>query len=278
MRLGVSTYSYWHFEGPRLPLREYLRRAYEDGFAGVEVLVDHVESRARSYLKEVRRFAFEHGLEIYAVALHNNFVRPDPAEREAEVKRVVEWLNVAYELGADVVRVDSGRWGTVKSFDELMARRGVEPPLEGYSEDDAVEWVVDCLYRCLDAAEELGVIVGLENHWGLTTRAETMLKIVRRVSSRWFGVVMDTGNFVHDTYSELEAIAPYAVMVHAKTYFGGGVWYTLDLDYGRIFGMLRRHGFKGWVSLEYEGREDYSSGVRKSRELLMRYVGGGTCG
>lgn len=273
MRLGVSTYSYWHFKGPKLPLKEYLRWAYDDGFEGVEVLVNHVEAKSKNYLKEIRRFAFEHSLKIYAVALHNNFVKPNPAERMAQVNYIVEWLNVAHGLGADIVRINSGRWGTVKSFDELMARRGIEPPLEGYSEDDAIEWVVECIYWCLDVAEDLGVILGLENHWGLTTRAETMLKILKRVDSKWFGAIMDTGNFIYDTYNELEAIAPYTVMVHAKTYFGGGVWYTLDLNYGRIFDILRRHGFRGWVSLEYEGREDCASGVKRSRELLSHVSG-----
>lgn len=272
MRLGISTYSYWHFKGPKLPLKDYIEMAWRDGFDGVEVLVNHVESRSRSYLRGIRRLTLEYGIPVYALAIHNNFVKTDPAEREAQVKYVVEWLEAAYELGASIVRINSGRWGTVKSFDELMARRGVEPPIEGYSEEDAVGWVVDCIYRCLDRAEELGVTLGLENHWGLTTRAKTMLKILRRVNSRYFGAIMDTGNFVYDTYSELEAIAPYTVMVHAKTYFGGGEWYTLDIDYERVFGILRSAGFKGWVSLEYEGKEDYATGIRKSRELLLKHV------
>ena len=274
MRLGVSTYSFWHFRGPKLPLREYVRKAWEHGFEGVEVLVNDVESRAKSYLKGVKRVAFDYGLDIYGLALHNNFVKPSLVEREEQVKYVLDWLDAAHELGVKIVRINSGRWGTIKSFDELMARKGIEPPLEGYKEDDAVEWVVDCIYRCLDKAEDLGIILGLENHWGLTTRAEAMMKILERVESKWFGVIMDTGNFIYDTYRELEMIAPYTVMVHAKTYFGGGVWYTLDIDYDKVFNMLERVGFNGWVSLEYEGREDYDSGVRKSRELLLKYVKG----
>lgn len=275
MRLGVSTYSYWHFKGPKLPLRKYVEMAWRHGFEGVEILVNHVESRARSYLKGIRRLAFSYGLDIYGLALHNNFVKPSPVERDEQVKYVLEWLDAAHALGAKIVRINSGRWGTVRSFDELMARRGVEPPIEGYGEEDAVGWVVDCMYRCLDRAEDLGVVLGLENHWGLTTRAETMLEIVRRVDSRWLGVIMDTGNFIEDTYRQLEMIAPYTVMVHAKTYFGGGVWYTLDIDYGKVFEILRGVSFNGWVSLEYEGREEYESGVKKSRELLLKYVKGG---
>ncbi len=33
---------------------------------------------------------------------------------------------------------------------------------------------------------------------------------------------MDTGNFIERTYEQLEKIAPYTVLVHAKTYIGGG--------------------------------------------------------
>ena len=272
LRLGISTYSFWHFKGPKLPLKEYVKRAWEHGFDGVEVLVDHVESRAKSYLKEIKRTAFSYGLDVYALSIHNNFVKPNPVERGEQVEYVLEWLEAAYTLGAKIIRMNSGRWGTVRSFDELMARRGIEPPIEGYGEEDAIGWVVDCIYRCLDKAEDLGVILGLENHWGLTTRAETMVRIIERVESRWFGVIMDTGNFIYDTYRELEMIAPYTVMVHAKTYFGGGVWYTLDIDYDKVFEILRRAGFTGWVSLEYEGREEYDEGIRKSRELLSKYL------
>lgn len=273
MRLGVSTYSYWHFRGPKLSLAEYLKAAYEDGFTGVEVLVNHVESKAQSYLRKIKRRAFELGLDIYALALHNNFVKPETEERQKQVSYVLEWLDIASALGVSIVRINSGRWGTIRSFDELMRARGIEPPIEGYMEDDAIDWVVDCIYQCLDKAESLGIILGLENHWGLTTRAETMLKIVKRVESKWFGVIMDTGNFLYDTYRELEMIAPYTVMVHAKTYFGGGEWYTLNLDYSKIFEILRKVNFTGWVSLEYEGREEAREGVKKSRELLLKYVG-----
>ena len=49
---------------------------------------------------------------------------------------------------------------------------------------------------------------------------------------------MDTGNFLEDPYDKLEQIAPKTVFVQAKTYYGGGEWYTLDLDYKRIAKIL----------------------------------------
>jgi sugar phosphate isomerase/epimerase len=88
------------------------------------------------------------------------------------------------------------------------------------------------------------------------------------IDSPWLGVTMDTGNFLEDPYEQLEMLAPRTVFVQAKTYYGGVTWYTLDLDYDRIAAMLRRHGHPGFVSLEFEGREDPRTAIPKSLALL----------
>ncbi len=84
---------------------------------------------------------------------------------------------------------------------------------------------------------------------------------------------MDTGNFLEDPYSKLEAIAPRTVYVQAKTYHGGGEWYTLDLDYKRIAHLLAKAGYTGFVSLEMEGREDPDLAVPKSVKMLREAFG-----
>ncbi len=66
----------------------------------------------------------------------------------------------------------------------------------------------------------------------------------------------------------MEKLAPHATIVQAKTYYGGGVWYTLDLDYKRIAGILRKAGFTGYVSLEMEGKEAAATAVSKSLAVL----------
>ena len=155
-----------------------------------------------------------------------------------------------------MVRLNSGRWKTIKSFDELMKVKGDEPPLPGHTDAEAFQWCIESIEACLPTAEKEGVMLALENHWGLTTRPENLLRIYQGIRSPWFGVNLDTGNFAGDPYAGLELLAPHAVIVQAKTYYGGGEWYTLDLDYPRIAGILRKAGFKGWVSLEMEGKED----------------------
>jgi sugar phosphate isomerase/epimerase len=79
---------------------------------------------------------------------------------------------------------------------------------------------------------------------------------------------MDCGNFLADPYPKLRAIAQHTALVHAKTYHGGGEWYTLDLDYTRVRDILAEVGFDGYVSLEFEGKEDAHTAVPKSIEML----------
>jgi sugar phosphate isomerase/epimerase len=74
---------------------------------------------------------------------------------------------------------------------------------------------------------------------------------------------MDTGNFLSSPYAALELMAPRAIFVQAKTYYGGGEWYTLELDYKRIADILAKVGYHGYVSLEFEGKEDPHTAVPK---------------
>ena len=112
--------------------------------------------------------------------------------------------------------------------------------------------------------------MGLENHWGLGRTAAGLLRIYNAVHSPWLKITMDTGNFLEDTYSQMEQIAPHAILVQAKTYFGGGEWYTLDIDYGRVARILQNAGFHGYISLEFEGKENSATGVPKSLEVLRK--------
>ena len=87
------------------------------------------------------------------------------------------------------------------------------------------------------------------------------------------GALMDTGNFLENPYEKLVAIAPKTVFVQAKTYPGGGEWYTLDLDYPRIARILADVGYSGWVSLEMEGKEAAGTAVPKSIAQLRKAFG-----
>ena len=271
--LAVSTYSYWHFKTEKYPIERVIEHAASLGFEGVEILHRQMTDETPAYVNGLKRAAFRNGLALPMLSIHQDFVDPDPAARQKDVEHTKHCLELAARLGCPVVRLNSGRWNSIKSFDDLMEVKGDEPPLPGHKDDEAYEWCIAAIEACLPTAEKEGVMLALENHWGLTTRPENLLRIYKAVKSPWLGINLDTGNFPGDPYAGLELLAPHAVIVQAKTYYGGGEWYTLDLDYPRIASILRKAGFAGWVSLEMEGKEDPLVAVPKSYDVLRQAFG-----
>lgn len=270
MRFGVSTYSFWQFRAGGYPVEKAVENAARMGFDGVEVLERQLGNEVTTArLHAIRRQALTLGVDLYAVSTHQDFVHPNKEDRQRNIDTTIRSLEVAAELGANVIRINSGRWKTIPTFDGLMDANGVEPPLSGYSDDDAFKWVIDSIEALVPEAEKRGVILGLENHWGLTYSAAGVKRIVSNFSSPYVGVIMDTGNFRQNSYEQLEQLAEMKpVLVHAKTYYGGGKWYTLDIDYARVNSILAGQAYRGYVSLEMEGQEEPEVAVPKSLALF----------
>ena len=159
------------------------------------------------------------------------------------------------------------------SFDELMANKGIEPRLPGHTDDEGFNWVNDSFAELCKRAEKLGVVMGLENHWGLGREASGVIRVIKAVNSPWLRATLDTGNFLENMYPQMEALAPYAVLVQAKTYPGGGEWYSLEIDNSRVAEILRKAGYRGYISLEMEGKEDPATAIPKSLAMLRKAFG-----
>lgn len=272
--IAVSTYSFWRFrDDSRLPVERCIEEAAAMGFDGVEILHRQMGREDNGYLQQLKQTALREGVPLCGFSIHQGFVSPDEGERKKNIDHTIRCIELAYAMGIPTMRLNTGRWGTTRSFDQLMKDRGIEPRLEGYTDDQGFDWVISSIEKCLPAAEKCGVTMGLENHWGLGLTPEGVMRIVEAVKSPWLQVTMDTGNFLEDPYEKLEKLAPKTVYVQAKTYFGGGIWYSLDLDYPRIAEMLRKHHYHGYISLEFEGREAWQTAIPKSLALLRSAFG-----
>ena len=278
IKLGVSSYSYWHFKTAKVPIETVIDKAAALGVEGVDILHRQMDleergpltATTRSYCQKLKRHAFRNGIDLICLSIHQDFVDPEADVRKKNVDHTLKCIELAYQLGVPCIRLNSGRWNTIASFDDLMKARGDEPVLQGRTEEEGFKWCIDCIEQCLPKAAECGVILALENHWGLTRTPEGLLRILKTVESPWLGGLMDTGNFLESPYDKLKMIAPKTVFVQAKTYFGGGEWYTLDLDYKRIAAMLREVNYTGYVSLEFEGKENADTAVPKSLDVLRQ--------
>ena len=276
VRLGISSYSYWHFTPEKTPIETVISKTAALGVEGVDILhrqmdcaeLGPLDATVHAYCQRLKRHAFRSGVDLICLSIHQDFVSPNPAERHKWIAHTEKCIEIAYALGVPCIRLNSGRWKTIKDFGDLMKARGVEPLPDGVTVDDGFKWCIEATQKCVELAAQRGVILALENHWGLTNTPEGQMRILNAIESPWLGALMDTGNFLEDPYEKLAAIAGKTVLVQAKTYPGGGEFYTLDLDYKRIAKILRDAGYSGYVSLEMEGKEAPDTAVPKSIAML----------
>ncbi|WP_270090630.1 sugar phosphate isomerase/epimerase family protein [Sphingobacterium sp. SYP-B4668] len=274
IRFAVSTYSYWHFDKIKYPIEKVIDNASRIGFDGVEILHRQMESEEIPYMNKLKRLAFDAGLALPMLSIHQSFVKPDLEARKKDIEHTRRCIKLAVQLGIPCIRMNTGSWGTGRSAPDYY-QTGKETPLQGYTDEDAIRWCIDGLGECLIDAEKEGVILAIENHWGLSSNIDYLERIYLALkNSPAMGLNLDTGNYVGDPYPQFDRLVQYANIIQAKTYYGGGVYYDLELDYPRIGKIAREKGFKGYVSLEMEGKENADTAVPKSLEVLRKAFNG----
>ncbi|HPN35630.1 MAG TPA: sugar phosphate isomerase/epimerase family protein [bacterium] len=211
-----------------------------------------------AYLRRLRNHAFHNGLTISGTAIRNDFCKPAGPERDQEIETVKKWIDYAADLWAPHVRIFAG-----------------SAP-QGSQKEEVIGWVAESVKQVLDHAEKQGVVIGLENHGGITAFPEDLLAICNLVGKHpYFGVNLDTGNFRRNPYEDLKVVAPLAVNVQIKIeVFKGETKVLADLS--RFRDIILDAGYKGWVTLEYEGKGDPFKEcpvyLRKLEKLFLRPV------
>ena len=234
MKLSCAGYTFnTYFREKNLTLEKYADICAEMGLDGVELTQYYFPETTPAYLNTLKRHLFRSGLELAGTAIGGAFCLPTPEERQKHIAFAKEWLDISALLGSPCLRVFAG-----------------EAP-EGSSDEDAFEWTVAGLKECAARAEQVGVMIGVENHGGLTGTAEGLVRILQAIGSDWVGALLDFGNYSRDPYAEFEHTAPYAVMTHAKptSDFSGRRDYV---DYRRVAQIMRETGYRGFLSIEYE--------------------------
>ena len=101
------------------------------GFDGVEILHVQMQDESNAALQKIKRRAHSLGLALMGFSTHQGFVSPDADLRRTNVQKTLYQIDLAYRLGIPTMRINTGRWGTIKSFDDFMAKKGIEPTLGG---------------------------------------------------------------------------------------------------------------------------------------------------
>jgi sugar phosphate isomerase/epimerase len=204
-------------------------------------------------LDAVRDAIHDAGGETACIAVENDFAPADPERLSAEIEGVRRWIQLAGYLEAPVVRVNTG------------GHKAKDP-------EAAVNSVVEALRAVAPDAEVQEIHLCIENHWGVSSYPDTLLRIIDEVDSEWVATCPDFGNFPDDVdrYEALERLMPRAKHVHAKSLSFSADGNEADFDYERILGIVGASRYKGFLSVEYEGKGDEYEGIARTVDLIRK--------
>lgn len=255
MKLCCTSYSMRDYiKDSKMDFFSYMDFGRELEWDAVELHYRHFPSMDRDFLRKLKHHAVRAGVELGIVSGANNFTLPDPAEREESVRGLVKALEVAEYLGCPQIRAFGG------------------PVPDGVSKEQATDWCIEAFRKVVPVAEDKGIMIGLENHGGVTLTSDDVLHIHSAIDSPWFGLNMDTNNFPEDRYAHMERVADKIVQIHAKILDVDEEKGDSRINYDRVLGIARKAGFNGFVSIEYEGREDAWSAVTKASRYLRKLI------
>lgn len=239
-----------------LKYEDLIRIAAENDLDGVDLTVYWFPNTTDAFLLPLKRAAYRSGIEIYSISVRTELTKPAGADRDTTAADLRKWIDVAAKLGAGHIRVFGGKVPA------------------GQTEATAADWVADMLGTASEYAGKNGVILGLENHGGITDRAETIVGIVKKVNSPWVGINLDTANFKTKIYEQIEMIAPYAVNVQVKAMVRDENG-PAPSDWDRVAKMLVANHYRGYLALEYEekaaAQEATPALFKKLREVCARH-------
>ena len=185
------------------------------------------------YFLRIKRHAFKQGVSIVGTAIGNNFTIGKGEQLDRQIADAKQWIDRAQRMGAPHIRFFAGTKKQLESSPDTMSN------------------AIEAFQSCVDYAAEQGIFVGVENHGQLT--AEQVLTIVKGIDSDWFGVNLDTGNFISDDpYRDLARCAPHAVNVQLKMKMKRTDGEAFDADFDRIAKIFADANYRGFVVLEFE--------------------------
>lgn len=233
---GCCAYTYRHaFANGSLTLESFIEKAVELRLDGVDMTVYYMKSTDPGYIENLRYLGYKNGVPFSGAACGASMVQADAVKRAEVLADIKRWVDVTERLGASHLRVFAGK----------------QPA--GTSLADAITWVVELMKAASDYSGKKGIVLGLEDHVGVSQSADVCLEIMHRVNSKYAGINIDISHFVptpaQDSYSQIAACMPYATHAHIRNTFDDGS--LIDMD--RVWKMFADAEYKGFMS--YEGEE-----------------------
>ncbi len=243
MKTSCSSWSYHRtFRAEKIDQMGWIRECAALGLDGVELLSNHFPNTDREYLVALKKLCADQYLTIAMVSAGGHLTTSDDAKRDQEIADIRKWVEVAAFMGAPCVRFFCGKGSDLEAGGK-----------------DLYAKVASALRQVADVGAAHGIVMAMENHGGTT--AKQLLSLIETVDHPFLRFTLDTGNFPPtsqvgpQTYSSIRKCAPFAAIVHAKFFNVLPDGRDADFNWARIRSILAKAGFRGFLSVEYEGQD-----------------------
>lgn len=256
-------------EEPKLDNLDFAKTAKELGINAIEYVNQFFPDKAKDekYLAEMKMRAADVGVKSLLIMIdrEGNLGEQEDAKRKEAVENHYKWVEAAKFLGCHSIRVNA------RSNDKL-------------SYDEQMKLAADGLRQLTEFATQHDISVLVENHGGLSSNGAWLAGVMKAVDHPRCGTLPDFGNFQigggqwYDRYQGVKELMPFAKAVSAKAYGfdPNKPWVTIqegsgqETDFLKMMRIVLDAGYRGWVGIESEGRQNQIQGVKQTKDLLER--------
>lgn len=215
-------------------------------------------------------------MKVSSYSIGNDVVYQSKEKRDEEVDIMLSAIDVAVKLNTKLVRVFSGN---VK--DNIAYAEGKQ-------------WILESLSKVSKYAEEKNITLVLENHGFFAGKSSQVKEIIETVNSPFLKSTSDVGNFILVEENPLDAVKnlkDHIGYIHFKDFkdlgeaesvyssisgkhYQGVILGQGDVPLKEIVAYLDEIGYKGYLSIEYEGVGDplleTSESIKYAKALLKQ--------
>ncbi len=280
---------------PEYTVLEALQLFHDIGLDGAEIVVqDGYRSGlptecTKEELEQVKEKAKSLGLRIIALTPYNShFNSLDEDMRQKEMESLRKVIGYAKYLGAEYIRIYAGNY--VASDTDPDGKK--------------LERLIASMKELGDDAAKEGITLVMENHFNtMTVSAAQSIQAAEAINHPNVGILYDQANLAftlqEDYQTAIQLQTKKVNYVHVKDlkFKEGNIAFVSDevshpkeedrnvitrivgqgsLDWPAILKLLWEHGYRGWLSLEYERRwhpddiPDASIGMKESAQYLRK--------
>jgi sugar phosphate isomerase/epimerase len=256
-RIGMSTVNFRRrfkstakvIEGKELTLLDipaYFKTRFK--IKNLEFWSRHFESTEDEYLKRLKKSIKKAGCKLINIQMDEKYQIGDidPIKRKESLELAMHWVEVANKLGSKCIRINPGK--------------------------GQLDYIIDSYKVINEKAKQYGIILMVENHFGIEMDINIHLKIINEIGKNTYALP-DFGNYSEDVrYDAIKKLMPYTYQVSAKTADFDSQMNHTAYDFDKCMEIASNSGFKGIYSIEQWSRNETTLSDEAIADWMIKKV------